>query len=76
MGEFEVDVRFFAHGDGSEHIVRQLKFDQALDEALASKVLDICQKTPVTKTLLRAVSIETSLLDALSIEDGDSIHPK
>ncbi len=33
-----------------------------MDEALKQKVLAICQKTPVTKTLLRSVEIKTSLV--------------
>ncbi|NLN56591.1 MAG: OsmC family peroxiredoxin, partial [Gammaproteobacteria bacterium] len=32
-----------------------------LDVELQQKVLNICQKTPVTKTLLRSVEIRTEL---------------
>jgi len=33
--------------------------EQPLDAELQQKVLNICQKTPVTKTLLRSMEIRT-----------------
>lgn len=61
LGEFSVEAAFHANKEGKEWIVRTLHFQNELDEALAQKILAICQKTPVTKTLLRSVEIETAL---------------
>ncbi|WP_111858960.1 OsmC family protein [Acinetobacter sp. CFCC 10889] len=62
LGEFRVEADFNANKEGKEWIERRLSFEQELSEELKQKVLDICQKTPVTKTLLRSVEIETTLL--------------
>jgi hypothetical protein len=45
-----------------EWIERRLSFQNPLDETLRLKILEICQKTPVTKTLLRSLEIRTTLL--------------
>ncbi|WP_335960269.1 OsmC family protein [Acinetobacter bereziniae] len=62
LGEFTVEADFNANKEGKEWIERRLSFANALSEDLHQKVLDICQKTPVTKTLLRSVEINTSIL--------------
>ena len=62
LGEFTVEADFNANKEGKEWIERRLSFAKALSEELHQKVLDICQKTPVTKTLLRSVEINTSIL--------------
>ncbi|MDM1246212.1 OsmC family protein [Acinetobacter sp. R933-2] len=62
LGEFTVEADFNANKEGKEWIDRRLAFAQPLTEELHQKVLDICQKTPVTKTLLRSVEINTSIL--------------
>ncbi|MBU3848038.1 MAG: OsmC family protein [Candidatus Acinetobacter avistercoris] len=62
LGEFYVEADFNANKEGQEWIERHLKFAQPLSAELQQKVLDICQKTPVTKTLLRSVEIKTTLL--------------
>ncbi len=62
LGEFTVEADFNANKEGKEWIERRLSFANALSEELHQKVLDICQKTPVTKTLLRSVEINTSIL--------------
>ncbi|MCU4436315.1 OsmC family protein [Acinetobacter bereziniae] len=62
LGEFTVEADFNANKEGKEWIERRLSFANALSEELRQKVLDICQKTPVTKTLLRSVEINTSIL--------------
>ena len=61
IGEFSVDVDFHANREGQEWIERRLRFKDSLPEDLQKKILAICQKTPVTKTLLRSVEIKTSL---------------
>lgn len=62
LGEFTVEADFNANKEGKEWIVRKLKFVQPPSSELEAKILDICQKTPVTKTLLRSLEIETSII--------------
>lgn len=62
LGEFTVEADFNANKEGKEWIERRLSFANALSEELHQKVLDICQKTPVTKTLLRSIEINTSII--------------
>ena len=61
LPEFKVDVDFFANAEGEEWIKRRLYFQQEIADDLQHKLLAICQKTPVTKTLLRSVRIDTTL---------------
>lgn len=61
-GSFSVEADFNANKEGREWISRRLSFEQTLTEEAHQKILDICQKTPVTKTLLRSVEIETSIV--------------
>ena len=62
LGEFVVEANFNANKEGKEWIERRLSFVQPLSDELKQKVLDICHKTPVTKTLLRSVEINTSVV--------------
>lgn len=62
LGEFTVEADFNANKEGKEWIQRRVSFVNPLSEELQQKVLDVCQKTPVTKTLLRSLEINTSLL--------------
>jgi putative redox protein len=62
LGEFQVEADFCANKEGKEWIERRVHFQSPPDEALQQKVLDICSKTPVTKTLLRSLDINTQLV--------------
>lgn len=62
LGEFTVEADFNANKEGKEWIERRLSFANALSEELHQKILDICQKTPVTKTLLRSLEINTTII--------------
>lgn len=62
LGEFTVEADFNANKEGKEWVERRLSFVTPLSEELHQKVLDICQKTPVTKTLLRSVEINTTII--------------
>ncbi|QIO10156.1 OsmC family protein [Acinetobacter lanii] len=62
LGEFRVEADFNANKEGKEWIERRVSFSNPLSDELKQKVLDICQKTPVTKTLLRSVEINTALV--------------
>ena len=62
LGEFSVQADFHANKEGREWIERRVHFENQLGAELERKVLDICSKTPVTKTLLRSLEIQTSLI--------------
>ena len=62
LGEVVVEADFNVNKEGKEWIQRRLSFVNPLSDELKQKVLDICQKTPVTKTLLRSVEINTSVV--------------
>ena len=62
LGEFTVEAFFNANKEGKEWIERRLSFVEPLSDEMHQKVLDICQKTPVTKTLLRSLEINTSII--------------
>lgn len=62
LGEFHVTADFYANREGQERIERRLCFSHGLAEELQQKILAVCDKTPVTKTLLRSVDIQTQIL--------------
>ncbi len=62
LGEFRVEADFCANREGAEWVERRLHFQTSLDAELEQKILSICEKTPVTKTLLRSVDIKTTLV--------------
>ena len=62
LGEFSVEADFNANKEGKEWIERRLSFVNPLSAELQQKILNICQKTPVTKTLLRSLEINTLVL--------------
>ena len=59
FGKIQVEAHFFANKEGQEWVERQVIIEQPLDAELQQKVLNICQKNPVTKTLLRSMEIRT-----------------
>ena len=61
FGEFSVEVDFFMNKEQQEWIERRVTFKNPLSEEMQEKVLNVCSKTPVTKTLLRSVEIKTTL---------------
>lgn len=61
-GHFSIELNFHTDQTGEEWISRTLRFDRDLDEISKAKILEICQKTPVTKTLLRGTRIDTQIL--------------
>ena len=64
LGEFSVHAEFISEPEGTESIQRTVRFAQPMTDALSEKLLAICQKTPVTKTLLRSVAIHTQVIAA------------
>ena len=62
LGEFVVEADFNVNKEGKEWIQRRLSFVNPLSDELKQKVLNKKKKTPVTKTLLRSVEINTSVV--------------
>lgn len=62
LGEFTVEVDFHTNREQQEHIERRVVFQQAVTAELQEKLLNVCNKTPVTKTLLRSLDIHTMIL--------------
>lgn len=61
-GEFQINVEFHMNREGDEWIERHLSFQKTLSEEQQQKILAICEKTPVTKTLLRSLKIHTAMV--------------
>lgn len=62
LGEFTVEVDFHTNREQQERIERRVVFQQAVAAELNEKLLNVCSKTPVTKTLLRSLDIHTMIL--------------
>lgn len=62
LGEFTVEVDFHTNREQQERIERRVVFQQAVAAELQEKILNVCSKTPVTKTLLRSLDIHTMIL--------------
>lgn len=62
LGEFSVEVDFHINREQQERIERRVIFVQPISQDLKEKLLNVCSKTPVTKTLLRSLDIQTVIL--------------
>lgn len=61
LGEISLALRFFKHRD-EERIERDVHLGGDLDNAQRERLLDICERTPVTLTLKRGTPIVTQLM--------------
>jgi putative redox protein len=61
LGRIEVDARFQRGDDGTETITREVRLGAALSPEQQARLAEICEKTPVTKTLRRGTPIATTL---------------
>jgi putative redox protein len=64
LGEIRVRARLLRTGDGAtkvEHIERTIKVGAGLTGEQRQRLAEIADRTPVTRTLLNSVSIETTL---------------
>jgi len=66
LGRIDVDARFARGEDGTESITREVRLSAPLDPERQARLAEICEKTPVTKTLKRGTPIETTLRAASS----------
>ncbi|WP_436899080.1 OsmC family protein [Acinetobacter gyllenbergii] len=62
LGAFSVEVDFHTNREQQERIDRRVIFEQPVSQDLKEKLLNVCSKTPVTKTLLRSLDIQTTIL--------------
>lgn len=58
----DVALHFYRE-DGVEKIDRKVRLTGPLDEAQIKRLLDICERTPVTLTLKNGLAITTSLME-------------
>jgi putative redox protein len=61
LGAIQVDASFHVEGKDSGRITRLVSFGEALSEEQRTKLAEIAEKTPVTRTLKAGVAIETTL---------------
>lgn len=59
LGAIEVKLRLIKEGDEPVHIERRISASEPVDEEQRTKLLEIADKTPVTKTLAPGVAIHT-----------------
>ena len=62
LGDFSVEVDFYTNREQQERIERRVIFKQPVSPDLKEKLLNVCSKTPVTKTLLRSLDIQTVIV--------------
>ncbi|MBZ6075634.1 OsmC family protein [Microvirga puerhi] len=61
LGRVEVDARFARDEAGTESITREVRLSAPLSPEQQTRLAEICEKTPVTKTLKRGTPIATTL---------------
>jgi putative redox protein len=60
LGEFRAELTFMRDDEGKVHIHRVLHSDQALDDAQWQRLIEIADKTPVTKTMCEGAVITSA----------------
>ncbi|HUP40245.1 MAG TPA: OsmC family protein [Vicinamibacterales bacterium] len=59
LGGIEVKLRLIKEGDEPMHVERKISVTETLDAEQRSKLLEIADKTPVTKALAPGLAIQT-----------------
>jgi putative redox protein len=62
LGKITVGLRYTVGEDEKGHIDRRLSFSKPLSAEQAQRLLEIAGKTPVTRTLMSGVKIDTSVM--------------
>ena len=63
LGKITVGLRYTAaHDDQKGHIDRRLSFSKPLTAEQTQRLLDIAGKTPITRTLMSGVTIDTTII--------------
>ncbi len=63
LGKITVGLRFTRDEQTGERIDRRLSFSKALSAEQKARLAEIAGKTPVTKTLLHGLRIDTTIVD-------------
>jgi len=63
LGKITVGLRYTRGDDGQERIDRRVSFSKPLETEQKNRLLEIMGKTPVTRTLLHGLTIESSLAE-------------
>ena len=61
LGSIDVDAHFGRDEAGLETISRKISFGNALTSEQLGRLAEICEKTPVTKTIRQGTAIQTSI---------------
>ena len=62
LGKITVGLRYTEREDQKGHIDRRLSFSKPLSLEQTQRLLEIAAKTPVTRTLLAGVTIDTTIV--------------
>ncbi len=62
LGHIHVGLRLVRASDGAEHIERDVTFSAPLTEEQRTRLAEIAEKTPVTRTIKAGAPIQTRLL--------------
>jgi putative redox protein len=62
LGKITVGLRYTTPDDQKGHIDRRLSFSKPLSAEQTQALLDIASKTPVTRTLMAGVTIDTTVV--------------
>ncbi|EJN10007.1 OsmC family protein [Herbaspirillum sp. YR522] len=61
LGSIDVDAHFGRDEAGLENISRTISFGNPLSPEQLTRLAEICEKTPVTKTVRQGTAIQTSI---------------
>ncbi|MFL9926199.1 OsmC family protein [Herbaspirillum lusitanum] len=61
LGSIDVQARFARDDAGMESISRRISFGNPLSPEQLTRLAEICEKTPVTKTVRQGTAIQTEL---------------
>jgi putative redox protein len=62
LGKITVGLRYTASDEQKHHIDRRLSFSKPLTPEQTQHLLEIAAKTPVTRTLMAGVTIDTTIV--------------
>jgi putative redox protein len=64
LGKITVGLRYTTADDQQDHIDRRLSFSKPLSSEQTDRLLEIAGKTPVTRTLIAGVKIDTKIIQS------------
>ena len=62
LGKITVGLRYTASDEHKHHIDRRLSFSKPLTPEQTQRLLEIAAKTPITRTLMAGVTIDTTIV--------------